>query len=1130
MLRLNKQLHRNVPRQAFRSITSGNSWVPEDADNTLLQEYTVKALTYEMEQYQRKSAEQTVPWFLKNFPKQYFQEISRDLQRDHLRALTALSESALHTGNIEDSMILCEAAAKGDIERVRYLVSLGCNPNKGDYDDRTAIHLAAAEGQMEVLRFLASIPGVNLNCRDRWGTTPIKDAQIHGQEEAVAFLKEESEKTPVDVSAQTMKQSTGVNDLMLKSRNQRFVSFFNSDFSPSQFRSSVSQLNFDRPIKRTKAFKTLDETLGVSVFEYGAPDFPSREFLKSQRANDIIKYGLENGLISDRESMEEWMLNSPLAYLEKSLIDKIYIHKKMLEQSATPQHAERTLCRMSSSDSEPNKYWFYCVSTNVAVHSEMVRYQNYLGAEGFKVDRLHVDQFDKTDGNRVLTRVLVEAPSGVDMNPERMAMYEREMERLKFLDDSVLLNYEADREDLTLRQCEVLGHLGNMIFCPLNKNYPFAFTLDRLLDTVFMHEHAPLSHSIASLFECRFDLENPLQGDAYQAEVNRIDELITESVQTVVWQKLFYKMLDAVSMVYRTNLYVPSRMSLTSRIDPEIMFADSEGERERPYGVFFLSGRRFNAFHCRFREISRGGLRVVNSGSGEAFSLESTRHFDEVYGLSSAQQLKNKDIPEGGSKAVLLVNTKHQAKGATDKIDRACVKYFGDGILDLITPDPAIRAKTLDYWGKPELLYLGPDENIIPDDIKWLIDRAAIRGMQYPDAFMSSKSDNGINHKEFGVTSEGVAVFLEVALMENGINPYEQEFTIKITGGPNGDVAGNMLKILNRDYGSNAKVVGISDGTGCVENEQGLDMNELLRLFYADLPLASYQPRDDDRFHLVDTPEGIQKRNTMHNRMKADVFVPGGGRPNTINLMNWKHFMNEDGTPSSPLIVEAANIFTTPEARKQLGNNGVMIVKDSSANKAGVCCSSYEIVSSMLLSKEEFMANKKEVVDDVLVRLRDIARQEALQLFREAKLNPEVQMPQVAAQISVSIQRAHDLFSDILEKNPGMLSDDTKNRLIRESLPNKLVELAGDRLLDLPQPYIRAMLSAALSSRMVYGEGTQFIDELSDDQLRRLAGEYLETADQVRDCIASLKNSDIKGKETIIDVLQRFGIRSKASL
>jgi glutamate dehydrogenase len=38
---------------------------------------------------------------------------------------------------------------------------------------------------------------------------------------------------------------------------------------------------------------------------------------------------------------------------------------------------------------------------------------------------------------------------------------------------------------------------------------------------------------------------------------------------------------------------------------------------------------------------------------------------------------------------------------------------------------------------------------------------------------------------------------------------------------------------------------------------------------------------------------------------------------------------------------------------------GVGIVKDSSANKAGVITSSYEICTAMLLTEEEFYKNKQ---------------------------------------------------------------------------------------------------------------------------------------------------------------------------
>lgn len=47
------------------------------------------------------------------------------------------------------------------------------------------------------------------------------------------------------------------------------------------------------------------------------------------------------------------------------------------------------------------------------------------------------------------------------------------------------------------------------------------------------------------------------------------------------------------------------------------------------------------------------------------------------------------------------------------------------------------------------------------------------------------------------------------------------------TGGPDGDVAGNEIKILFREYGDNVKIVGIADGSGCAEDPDGLDHEEV---------------------------------------------------------------------------------------------------------------------------------------------------------------------------------------------------------------------------------------------------------------------------------------------------------------
>jgi glutamate dehydrogenase len=138
----------------------------------------------------------------------------------------------------------------------------------------------------------------------------------------------------------------------------------------------------------------------------------------------------------------------------------------------------------------------------------------------------------------------------------------------------------------------------------------------------------------------------------------------------------------------------------------------------------------------------------------------------------------------GGSKAVCLIDTNELLHGTRDYVMRKSVKAFTDSILDLVVDTPETRSKIVDYYGKPEVLYLGPDENVIPDDINWIIQQAARRGYNTPAAFMSSKPRAGINHKEYGVTSEGVNVYLDIGLRRVlGIDPKTQPFTVKMTGG-----------------------------------------------------------------------------------------------------------------------------------------------------------------------------------------------------------------------------------------------------------------------------------------------------------------------------------------------------------
>ena len=88
------------------------------------------------------------------------------------------------------SMRLCDAASRGDQEKLLYLVNgLGLDVDLGDYDKRTAIHLAASEGRLDVVKCLILELKANPSPVDRWGGTPLDDALRQGHAETATFLR-----------------------------------------------------------------------------------------------------------------------------------------------------------------------------------------------------------------------------------------------------------------------------------------------------------------------------------------------------------------------------------------------------------------------------------------------------------------------------------------------------------------------------------------------------------------------------------------------------------------------------------------------------------------------------------------------------------------------------------------------------------------------------------------------------------------------------------------------------------------------------------------------------------------------------------------------------------------------------
>jgi glutamate dehydrogenase len=887
--------------------------------------------------------------------------------------------------------------------------------------------------------------------------------------------------------------------------------------APGVLAELVSELPHDQPLRAAKIHTAKDGNLVLDTFEFGEPTarFDPADERQAEAIRQILAWVAEQGLSYTEEELRTHIARCESEYL-LTITPLRFVQHYELYQSVTG--TDGTAVGLET-ESDPQFSRIVVAVANSTTRRMLERLARRLAFDRVNVHRAYLDIVDD-DGHGTISMLgfVCQGPDGGPIDPES-ELWQRlrvDLLRNKWVEHRTLQLAYAHPE-LGIVRAEVITGLADLVHQLLVKRNSYAFNQTRIFRLV--ERSLTESTRIADLFLDRFRPGSAIDAATLAERSEQLRTEIDRDVDLEDTRTILRTMVDAVGAVLRTNVFLEQRFSLAFRIDPA--FLSTEDRSEVPYGVFFVHGRGFNGFHVRFRDIARGGLRAVRTRSEEQHALEAERLYDEAYNLAFAQQLKNKDIPEGGAKAAILLDP-------YARLDRG-VKGFVDGLLDLITPDEAIRARVVDHFGHDELLYLGPDENITPEFIVWIAARAGRRGYPQPSAFMSSKPGAGINHKEYGVTSEGVNVFLDVSLQAIGIDPRTQPFTVKMTGGPDGDVGGNLINILNRDYGTNARVVGIADGSGSGEDPDGLDIQELLRLFRAADPIASFDRGKlgpNGRIVAIDEPNGVMLRNSLHNRVHADAFVPCGGRPAAMHGRNWREFLDAEGKPTSRLIIEGANLFLTAEARNHLSDAGVLIMKDSSANKCGVITSSFEIISNMLMDEAEFLTIKSRFVDEVKVKLRSLARLEADLLVRIHRHHPHVPLPTMSTRLSRVMIRTADAIEasldDLMVGNRELM-----RQLVLDHVPAVLVERIGDEIFTrLPERYVRWMMAKCLSGRIVYREGFEYLDSMPLDAIAELAVRYLGLEIERAHLAHEMERSGLAVGDRVAQLLRSAGIFS----
>ncbi|KJE95096.1 NAD-specific glutamate dehydrogenase [Capsaspora owczarzaki ATCC 30864] len=542
--------------------------------------------------------------------------------------------------------------------------------------------------------------------------------------------------------------------------------------------------------------------------------------------------------------------------------------------------------------------------------------------------------------------------------------------------------------------------------------------------------------------------------------------------------------------ILKTNFFQPTKVALSFRLNPA--FLDKTEYAKPVFGMFFVVAAEFRGFHVRFADVARGGIRIIRSPNRDVFSRNLSSLFDENYNLANTQQRKNKDIPEGGSKGTVLLEESHQTP---DKPELAFRKYV-DGILDLLLvgQTPGVKDVLVDLYGKPEILFFGPDEGTA-DFMNWASQHAHLRAAPFWKAFTTGKSRSrgGIPHDYYGMTTLSIHQYVLGLLKKYNLK--EEEQTKVQTGGPDGDLGSNEIKI------SKDKTTTIVDGSGVLYDPEGINRTELLRLAtsrkmikdynLAGAPLSKLGYRVLVEEKNVKLPNGtivengMDFRNTFHlnTSVKADFFVPCGGRPEAVNIQNVSSLFDENGDSRFKFIVEGANLFFSQEARLALEKAGIPVFKDASTNKGGVTSSSFEVFASLALSDDEHAKNM---------------------CVADESNEPEFYKRYVEA-VQRAIERNAALEFECLEREYA--KSGVARSILSDKLSNKIVELAADleqstlwdnqqlrkvvlteycpkALLDLisldtviarvPEPYLKAIFGAYLASRFVYTHGLDY--------------------------------------------------------
>ena len=259
------------------------------------------------------------------------------------------------------------------------------------------------------------------------------------------------------------------------------------------------------------------------------------------------------------------------------------------------------------------------------------------------------------------------------------------------------------------------------------------------------------------------------------------------------------------------------------------------------------------------------------------------------------------DIPFGGAKGGVTVDPKPLSQAELERLTRR----YATEISLLIGPNSDIPA---------------PDVNTNAQVMAWIMDTYSMhRGYSVPAVVTGKPLAIGGSEGRNEATATGVVAVLKMAAED--IKMPVRDARVSIQGfGNAGAIAAELLAA------EHARIVAISDRQGGIYNEDGLDIDELLRHKKATGSVVGF-------------PGAQRMSSTDVLEVPCDMLIPAATE-GQITSENAKRIQ-------ARIIAEAANGPTTLEADNIFFERGIRVIPDILANAAGVTVSYFEWVQDL---------------------------------------------------------------------------------------------------------------------------------------------------------------------------------------